>query len=504
MAVHAFEVAGRRVVVVGAARSGVAAARLLARRGARVTLTETRTMFPEADELRALGVTLELGGHSPATLSAADLIVASPGVALDQPVFDAARQRGVETIGELELAGRWLAGKAIAITGTKGKSTTTTLVGRMLTASGRHVLVGGNIGVPLSAQVDASTPETIHVIEASSFQLETTTTFRPWIALWLNFADDHLDRHPTVDAYAAAKARIFANQTPDDWAVVNADDPVVSEHSRGIAARVVEFSPSGRAGAAFTVQDEWIVRRAQQDDARDVQTHRAGDVIPGPQPPPTGDVTPGLQPPRTGDVERGLQTPRPGSTERLVPTSAIELTGRHMLHNVIAATATAWIAGVPPAAMTEALKGFTGLEHVMEPVARIGRVRFVNDSKATNVEAARRSIESFDGGVVAIVGGRFKGGNLRELREPLAARGRAVVAIGEAAPLVHDALAGVVPVIDAGSMAEAVTRGYAAAGEEGVVLLAPACASFDWFRDYAERGRAFKEAVTRLRSTRER
>jgi UDP-N-acetylmuramoylalanine--D-glutamate ligase len=451
-----FQVVDRRVVVVGAARSGVAAAQLLARRGARVTLTDTRATFPEAAELQALGVVLELGGHSSATLGACDLIVASPGVALEQPVFDAARQRGVEAIGELELASRWLKGRAIAITGTKGKSTTTTLVGRMLSADGRHVLVGGNIGVPLSAQVEDSTPETIHVIEASSFQLETTTTFRPWIALWLNFADDHLDRHPTVDVYAAAKARIFANQTAEDWAIVNADDPTVTERSAGIAARRVEFSPSGRAGAAFSVDGDWIVRRTES------------------------------------------------GSDRLVPTAAIELTGRHMRHNVIAATATASVAGVTPQAMTGALKGFSGLEHVMEPVARIGGVHFVNDSKATNVEAARRSIESFDRGVVAIVGGRFKGGNLRELREPLATRGRAVVAIGEAAPLVRDALAGVVPVLDAGSMEEAVNVGYDAAGEDGVVLLAPACASFDWFRDYAERGRAFKEAVTRLRNARER
>jgi UDP-N-acetylmuramoylalanine--D-glutamate ligase len=468
-----FRVVDRRVVVVGAARSGVAAARLLAARGAHVTLTDTRTSFPEVEELQALGVALELGGHSPSTLRDADLIVASPGVALEQPVFDASRARSVETIGELELASRWLKGRAIAITGTKGKSTTTTLIGRMLSAAGKRVLVGGNIGVPLSAQVDESTPDTIHVIEASSFQLETTTSFRPWIALWLNFADDHLDRHPSIDAYAAAKARIFANQTADDWAVVNADDPAVVERSTGIAAQRVEFSPSGRASAAFTLEGEWIVRR-------------------------TGAVTP------AGDDDIGPGEAGSTVSERLLPTSAIELTGRHMLHNVIAATATAWVAGVTPQAMTAALKGFTGLEHVMEPVARIGGVRFVNDSKATNVEAARRSIESFDGGVVAIVGGRFKGGNLRELREPLAARGRAVVAIGEAAPLVRDAVAGVVPVIDADSMDEAVSRGYAAAGEDGVVLLAPACASFDWFRDYAERGRMFKEAVTRLRKTRER
>ncbi len=189
----------------------------------------------------------------------------------------------------------------------------------------------------------------------------------------------------------------------------------------------------------------------------------------------------------------------PGGVERFVPVSSVELTGRHMLHNVLAATAVASIAGVASRAMTEALRGFHGLEHVMEPAGEFEGVRFVNDSKATNVEAARRSIESFERGVVAIVGGKFKGGDLRELREPLAARGRAVVAIGEAAPLVRAALAGTVPVIEASSMKEAVRRGYEAASPDGVVLLAPACASFDWFRDYAERGRTFKDEVQRLK-----
>src|SRR5688500_4784824 len=414
-------------------------------------LTETRASFDEAPRLRDAGVELELGGHRPATLASADLIVTSPGVALEQPVFDEARRAGVETIGELELAWRWLKGPVIAITGTKGKSTTTTLVGRMLAAAGTDVLVGGNIGVPLSAQVEASTSETVHVVEASSFQLETTTTFRPWIALWLNFADDHLDRHPTVEAYASAKARIFANQTSSDWAVVNADDATVMARSAAIASRRVEFSPSGNVSSGFVVDGDWIVKRTS------------------------------------------------AGSERLIPTSAVELTGRHMLHNVIAAAAVTSVAGVPPAAMVDALKGFRGLEHVMEPVAEIRGVRFVNDSKATNVEAARRSIESFDDGVVAIVGGRFKGGDLRELRDALTAHGRGVVAIGEAAPRVRDALAGVVPIVTATSMAEAVERGYAAAAPDGVVLLAPACASFDWFRDYAERGRTFREAVLELK-----
>ena len=415
-----------------------------------MTLTDLRDTIDAADALRDAGVTLELGGHGAGTFANADLVVVSPGVPLEQEVFDVARQRGTEIIGELELASRWVQGPIIAITGTKGKSTTTTLVGRMLEAAGRRALVGGNIGIPLSAQVDSSTPETVHVVEASSFQLESTTTFRPWIAVWLNFADDHLDRHPSIEAYASAKARIFSNQTSSDWAVVNADDPEVMARSLGTAASLVEFALSGRISRGFTVDDDWIVRRS----------------------------TTGAEP--------------------LIPLAAVELTGHHMLNNVLAAAAAAALAGCSAEAMTAALRGFHGLPHVMEPVAEIGGVRFVNDSKATNVEAARRSIESFRRGVVAIVGGRFKGGDLRQLRAPLEAAGRAVIAIGEAAPLVHGALDGVVPVIDAASMREAVERGFEAAGGDGVVLLAPACSSFDWFRDYAERGEVFKREVRRL------
>ncbi len=293
-----FSVEGKRVAVVGAARSGIAAADLLARRGASVVLSETRDGFDGADRLRDAGVTLELGGHKAETLAGADLIVTSPGVPTDQAVFDGAKQRGVEIIGELELAWRWTSGRVIAITGTKGKSTTTTLIGRMLAAQGRTVLVGGNIGVPLSAQVDQSTPETVHVVEASSFQLETTSSFRPWIAVWLNVADDHLDRHPDVASYVAAKARIFANQTAEDWAVVNADDPVVLQQSESTRARRVAYSLSGAVDQGFVVDGDWIVER-------------------------TG----------TG-------------VERLIPLSMVELTGRHMLHNVLAATAATSIAGV--------------------------------------------------------------------------------------------------------------------------------------------------------------
>jgi len=448
---HDFSVRGRRVVVVGAARSGVAAAELLARRGARVLITERRDSFEQASRLREAGIEVELGGHSQRAFDTADLVVTSPGVPPEEPGLLAARRRGVEVIGELELASRWLRGPLIAITGTKGKSTTTTLVGRMVAAAGRTVLVGGNIGVPLSLQVDESTPDTTHVVEASSFQLEATTTFRPWIALWLNFADDHLDRHPDVAAYAAAKARIFAHQQPDDWAVVNVDDKVVMAHSYDIAATRVMFSPAGTLDDGFSIEGEWIVRRAG------------------------------------------------AATHQIVPVGAVELTGRHMLGNVVAAVAVATVADVGRDAMLEGLRGFRGLEHTMEPVGRVGGVRFVNDSKATNVEAARRSIESFANGVVVILGGRFKGGDFRDLREVLEERGRAVIAIGESIPLVRDALADLIPVIEAASMREAVERAHEAAVPNGVVLLAPACASFDWFRDYAERGKAFKEEVARLR-----
>src|SRR5689334_7741079 len=300
-------------------------------------LTETRDTFEAADRLRAQGVERELGGHTAATLASADLIVTSPGVPSEQPVFDTARAKGVETIGELEFAWRWLAGRVIAITGTKGKSTTTTLIGRMLEAAGRKTLVGGNIGTPLSAQVDQSTSDTIHVVETSSFQLETTTTFHPWIAVWLNFATDHLDRHPSVDAYAAAKARIFANQDQNDWAVLNADDPEVMRRAHATAARHVLFSLEGVVGDGFIVDGTTIVHRSDTD------------------------------------------------IERLIPVAAVELTGRHMLNNVLAAAAATHIAGVTPHSMLAALRGFHGLPHVMEPAGRIGPVRFVNDSKATNV-----------------------------------------------------------------------------------------------------------------------
>ena len=425
-----FSVRGMNVTVVGAARSGIAAAMLLAHRGARVALTDMQPELPQetATELRHAGVELELGEHRPATFISADLLVLSPGVPLDLPPILAARSGGVQVIGEIELASRWLSGRIVAITGTKGKSTTTTLTGRMFDAGGLKAIVGGNIGTPLSSQVAVSTPDTFHIVEVSSFQLETIETFHPWIAVLLNLSSDHLDRHGSMEAYAAAKARIFENQTEDDFAVVNADDPQTLALARASRARKVMFSVS---------------------------------------------------------------TP-------MVPLSSIRLLGRHLFSDVMAAATVAKIAGVSEDAMVQAVESFTGLEHALEPVAEIDGVRFVNDSKATNVEAAQRAIESFDRGLVVIMGGRFKSGDFSLLREPLKSRGATVVAIGEATPLIRKALWGAVAVEAAESMQSAVRRAFALAPKDGVVVLAPACASFDMFRDYAERGRVFKQEVLEL------
>jgi UDP-N-acetylmuramoylalanine--D-glutamate ligase len=446
------DVAGARVVVVGAARSGIAAAQLLARRGAQVTLADLKPDLPEAEALRAQGIALALGPHDPALFAGASLIVLSPGVPPRQPALAKARRASVPVIGEVELASRLLRGRVIAVTGTKGKSTTTTLIGRMLAQAGLPASVAGNIGDPLAAKVEASTDDTIHVVEASSFQLETTVHFHPWIALMVNFSADHLDRHANLREYAAAKSRVFANQGPDDWAVVNADDPPAMRIAgrRAHAPRWL-YALDRQLAQGTVLCDGWIVSRA-----------------------------PGRE-----DVP-------------LVAVRDVHLIGRHLLSDVAAAASVAWLAGAPSEAMRAALAGFGGLEHALERVGVVAGVEFINDSKATNVEAARRSVESFDGRLVPIMGGRYKGGEFRDLLPVLAGRSDTVVAIGEARPIVKAAFGDALKVIEAGSMAEAVRAAFDAVRPGGSVVLAPACSSFDMFRDYAERGRMFKQEVARL------
>lgn len=445
-----FEVKGRSCIVVGAGRSGRAAAALLRARGAQVALADTAVAIDGADALVASGVELLTGPHPVERFTAADLIVVSPGVPLTQAAVAAARAAGVPVIGEVELASRWLEGRIIAVTGTKGKSTTTTLTARMLGEGGIAATAGGNLGVALSSLVDAATPDSVHVVEVSSFQLESIETFHPWIAVFLNLAPDHLDRHASFEEYRQAKAAIFRNQTADDWAVVNADDPGVLALAEGTRARRFAFAVEADLDEGVGIARGFVVEH------------------------------------------------RHGTTRRIMPLDAVQVPGRHLLADVLAATAASLLAGVEPAAIERAVRSFHGLEHALERVAVVGDVTFVNDSKATNVVSARRAIESFTAGVVPILGGRDKGGAFEELRPAIQARAAGVVLIGEAADRIEAAIGDLVPVRRAASMDDAVTAAFGLAPAGGVVLLAPACASFDMFTDYAARGRAFREAVRQL------
>ena len=447
------ELEGKDVVVVGLARSGIAAAALCARRGARVVATDRKgpgELPAEVVNLEKEGVRLELGGHRMETFTSASMIVVSPGVPSTMPELQAARAAGVPVVAELELGYRLLQGRVAAITGTKGKSTTTAALGAMLREAGGDVRVGGNIGQAVTGIVDGSTDATTFVLEVSSFQLEGTDTFRPHVAVFLNLSADHLDRHASFEEYGQAKARIFANQGPDDWAVVNADDPVVLALARQGKARAVAFHPSaGAADGAFFDGNTARLKAAGKDEAL---------------------------------FERG----------------DVQLPGDHLASDMLAAAGAARLMGASIDAIRRAVRSYTGVEHVLERVAEIGGVRFFNDSKATNVEAARKSLEAFPGVVLPIIGGRYKGGDFADLAPALRAHGKAVLAIGEATPRIVAALADVVPVVPCDSMREAVERGLALATAGDTIVLAPACSSFDMFEDYAARGRAFKDEVRRL------
>ena len=445
-----FSVDGARVVVLGAARSGVAAAALLARRGARVVLSDVRHSVADTDQIKETGVTLELGGHRADTLADAELVVLSPGVSPKLPAVDRVREQGTPVISEVELAARWLRGRIVAVTGTKGKTTTTVLTGRILEADGHQALVGGNVGTALSSQVESSSPDVIHVVELSSFQLELTETFHPWISVLLNLSPDHLDRHANFQEYVDAKARIFANQTGFDAMVINADDPHVLEVARRGRARSLMF-------AVTEPLDEGVVI--------------VGDSV----------------------------TYRTGSGDRpLLPLSAVRLPGQHLLSDVLAAAAVATVVGVSVNGMRSAIESFEGIEPTLEAVANVDGVQFINDSKATNIVSARAAVECFDRDLVVVMGGRFKGGDLKDLVPVLRARARAVVAIGEARARIIEVLDGLVRVHQADGMPDAVRLAFDLARPQGTVLLAPACASLDMFADYAERGKAFKAEVGRL------
>ena len=449
--------AGRRVTVVGLGRSGLAACRLLASAGATVTASDrsqAEALAVDLESLRALGVRVEVGAHRPESILEADLLVVSPGVDVRMPLLARARTLGIPILGEVELAYRACQARFLGITGTNGKSTTTTLVGLMLERAGIPVIVAGNIGTALCDVVPGLGPDRWVVAELSSFQLETIETFRAEVACLLNITQNHLDRYVGLPDYMQAKARLFLNQEAGDWAVLNADDPLVLEAAASARARPLLFSRCRPVDeGAFLDKDRLVLRRA--GEMREVC--------------------------RVGDIR---------------------IRGVHNLENALAAIAAAALAGGSGEAAKAVLAEFPGLPHRLEPVAVLGGVQFVNDSKGTSVGAVVRSLESFAGPVILIAGGRDKGSDFTPLRPMVAGRVKALVLIGEARDKIAKALAGTAPVHTAESMEEAVQRARALAAPGDVVLLSPACASFDMFRDFEDRGRAFKAAVRDLEGSR--
>jgi UDP-N-acetylmuramoylalanine--D-glutamate ligase len=446
------ELAGKQVLVVGLARTGIATALFCAARGARVTATEERPesqIAETAAKLRAAGVTLELGGHQPRTFVQQDLIVPSPGVPPTLPALAAARAIGIPVWSEMELAWRFLRGHLVCITGSNGKTTTTSLIGHILETAGLPVQVAGNIGTPLISRVDVSSDAGFTVVEASSFQLESISAFRPDVAVLLNITPDHLDRHGSLDVYARAKARMFENQTEGDAAVLNADDEVAPQYTPS-RPQVFWFSRRKRvASGCFLRGDEIVFRRE-------------------------------------------------GSETVLLLRADIGLRGDHNVENVLAAATAATLVGVEPAAISKGVRSFAGVEHRIEFVATISGAEYFNDSKATNVDATLKALDAFPGNLLVILGGKDKGSDYTILREPLRRHARMALLIGAAADKIDAQLGGVVPVERAGTMARAVELAAKLARPGDTVLLAPACASFDQFESYEHRGRVFKQLVRSL------
>jgi UDP-N-acetylmuramoylalanine--D-glutamate ligase len=449
------DIKGKKVLVVGLGKSGLAAALFLRRRGAQVTVSDVRSAEALAKEIPALieaGIMVEAGGHGLLTFRRQDLIVVSPGVPMDTPELAQVKHFGLPVIGELELAARFLKGKMLAVTGSNGKTTTTTLLGEILTAGGLKTLVGGNIGVPVISLIDESADESWSVLEVSSFQLETTDEFHPTIAVILNITPDHLDRHGNMENYCAAKERIFARQTSDDFLVLNADNTPCVEAGKHSQANVYWFSIEHSVPQGAWLEQGTVVYRGSKDAA----------------------------------------------TEQVMPLSGIPLKGAHNVENVLAAVVAARLAGVPADIICGAVESFQAVEHRLEYVATCKGVEYYNDSKATNVDATSKAIAAFGGGIHLILGGKDKNSDYTELADLLRARVSAVYTIGAAAAKIESHLRGVVTIQSCETLEKAVHSAAAAARPGEVVLLAPACSSFDQFENYEQRGRVFKDLVKQL------
>jgi UDP-N-acetylmuramoylalanine--D-glutamate ligase len=446
------DVKGKRVLVVGLGKSGVASALFLAERGARVAVSDAKSPEQLREEIPVLldhGISVETGQHNERTFRDQDLIVVSPGVPFDVPQLVQARARGVPVIGEVELAARFLKGHIVAITGSNGKTTTTTLAGEILLAGGRKTLVGGNIGTPAITFVDQSTEDTWVVLEISSFQLETVETFHPHIAVVLNITPDHLDRHHTFENYAAAKARIFENQTAADFVVLNADNEPCAELEAKAKPPARWFSRLNEVGSGAFVREEQIIWRDEKSELE------------------------------------------------IMPVSEISLKGAHNVENVLAAVCVGMLAGIEPGQIRGAIAAFKAVEHRLEYVATVRGVEYYNDSKATNVDATIKALESFPGRIHLILGGKDKGSDYSVLNSLLKERVKRVYTIGAAAAKIEAQASGT-EIVSAGTLEVAVRRASESASAGDVVLLAPACASFDQFDSYEQRGRVFKDLVGQL------
>ncbi|MBB6142551.1 UDP-N-acetylmuramoylalanine--D-glutamate ligase [Silvibacterium bohemicum] len=454
------ELKGKKVLVVGLGKSGLAAALFLRRRGAQVTVSDVRSAEALAQDIPALldeGIMVEAGGHGLLTFRRQDLIVVSPGVPIDTPELVQVRNFGLPIIGEVELAARFLKGKVLAITGSNGKTTTTSLCGEILAAGKLPVAVGGNIGLPVIALVDDSREDGWSVLEVSSFQLETTYQFRPEIAVILNITPDHLDRHGTFENYAAAKEKIFANHTAEDVLVLNADDDVASKVAVRAKSKIYWFSRKRIVRQGACVHDGAIIFRASEQ----------------------------------------------ASPEFILKVEEIPLKGSHNIENVLAAVCAARLAGVEAEAIRSAVMAFHAVAHRLEFVANVNGVDYYNDSKATNVDAAMKAIDAFPGGIHLILGGKDKGSDYRLMRPLIQERVKAVYTIGSAAEKIFTHVEGAAPIVDAGTLDAAVTKAAEAAQPGEIILLAPACSSFDQFQNYEHRGQVFKDLVLARRGVRE-
>ncbi len=449
------ELKNKRVLVVGIGKSGISAALFLRGLGARVTVSDTRSAVALAEQIPALldaGIMVESGGHGLLTFRRQDLIVISPGVSLDTPEVKQVIGYGLPVIGELELASRYLKGGVIAVTGSNGKTTTTTLIGKIFADAGLPTQVGGNIGLPVIELVAGSSDETVNVLEVSSFQLETTEEFHPRIAIILNITPDHLDRHGSFANYVAAKEKIFARQTEKDALVLNADDRTTQMCAAHARSNVYWFSGTRVVRQGAFLRDGvvcWVEKEG-------------------------------------------------GPAEPILPVAEIHLKGAHNVENVLAAVCAARLANVPAESIRASVASFKAVEHRLEYVRTLAGVEYYNDSKATNVDAAIKAVASFAGNVHLILGGKDKDSDYTQMNEILCDRVKTVYTVGSAAEKIERQLAGVVKIEATGTLGSAVAKAASAAVAGDVVLLAPACSSFDQFENYEHRGRVFRQLVMDL------